>query len=299
MATVGNLIDRAFRDFLSVPGEQPPRAKLASNVADRLAGATFGFNIDMAMMSPEEQDLIAPGVVVEIDSELVLIESIVDTAVTARGGMFDTAAAAHNTGVYVTVLPEGQPSRKAVFDAVCESIDGLWPDLYGIKSTTLHAGTADPVELPYDCEAVVSVLAQSGFGWDRVGGWSLLSPFPMFASQRAIQFWPPVGSTVIVTYRARPQRPTSEFQQLPDLNVDVAWARLITVTAVADVISGVDVEAASAEFITSTLEREGFPVGAGTDLRNAMLTYADFLRQRRRRAIDASVDTPSHVVREF
>lgn len=299
MTTVGSLIDRAFRDFLTPPGEQPPRFTLAGSVASHAAGGSVTVQVDLAMLSPEEQDLVAPGVVVEAGSELFLVESLVDTALTLRGGMFDTEPSAHDAGSYVAVLPEGQPSRKAVFDGCADAAANLWPDLWATSSFVAHVVGTQPTELPADCEGVLDVKAEGVWGWAAVYDWTFLNPYPLYSSRRAIQFTPHTSGPVIVTYQARPLRPIVESETLTALNIDESWGRLIVVQAVADVISGVDVEAASAEFITSTLEREGFPVGSGTDLRNALLGYGDYLRQRAVRALSASKPSQVQVRREF
>ncbi|MFQ5524594.1 MAG: hypothetical protein ACE5F5_13650, partial [Acidimicrobiia bacterium] len=54
----------------------------------------------------------------------------------------------------------------------------------------------------------------------------------------------------------------------------------------ASLLRGADVTAATVEYVTEALEREGFPPGAGESVSNALLRYQDFLIQRRSRAQD-------------
>lgn len=296
MATVGTLIDRAFRDWLTPVGEQPARFKLSSTVSTATAGATSEFPINVGMLAPEEQEIIRPGTMVEVGSELVLIEEVGDASFDGRRGMFDTEPVEHIAGSLVTV--GATTSRKAVFDAIADTIDGLWPELWTVRSVERFMSEG-PVELPYDVEEIVEVRYQYGSRWEPLRGWDGLIPYAPFTTGRAIQF--PLGWTgrALIHYRARPERPVAETEELSTLGVHESWGKMLVVAAVAQLIGGPDVDAATHEFVTETLEREGFPAGAGGDLREGLLRYVNYLKGPLRRGVETSNRFGTYVRREI
>jgi hypothetical protein len=82
--------------------------------------------------------------------------------------------------------------------------------------------------------------------------------------------------------------PTTEADVLVDLNIDPSWHKAIVVGAAASMLRGSDINAATVEFVTESLSREGFPVGSGESISNALLRFQDFLIQRRARALQIS-----------
>ncbi|MGV2385032.1 MAG UNVERIFIED_CONTAM: hypothetical protein LOD86_07155, partial [Thermobifida fusca] len=91
MTTVGDIIDRIYRDYLLPPDEQPTRFTINGSGMD---ASTKHMPVDVSMLSPEEMDLLGPGAVIEAGSELLLVEAVhgastdsID-ALTVRRGRF-------------------------------------------------------------------------------------------------------------------------------------------------------------------------------------------------------------------
>lgn len=296
MTTVGDIIDRIYRDYLLPPDEQPTRFTINGS---GMNASTKHMPVDVSMLSPEEMDLLGPGAVIEAGSELLLVEAAhgastdsID-ALTVRRGMFGTEASPHPAGTIVTVAPDYP--RQVVFDALADAIENLWPDLWTIRTTEFWASPSAIVELPADCEEIIEVRSSVGGGWAYTASWEFLSPYPNVPSGKALQFGLGGGyGHGYVVYKARTKRPQSEADTLESLNVDPSWVKVAAVGAVAHVVANEDIDRLTAEFITRALEVEGFTIGQGTDLRNGLLQYQQFLMEPLRRAVQAR--TPVSVV---
>ena len=279
MSTIADVIERVYRDFLLPPDEQPARFVVDTG---GITDSATTLPVDTTLLSPEETDLIGPGTLIEVVSvntggELMLVEATDDppTELTVRRNMYGTSAAAHIATDFIFLAPDFP--RQTVFDAVADTIDGLWPQLWTATVEETYADST-PVELPAACEEILEVRVESGNRWVLVDGWELLTEYPLASTEKAIQFMGGgSGQSIQVKYRAAPTRPTAETDVLSDLFVSAAWVKAVAVGAAAQVVANEDIDRATIEFITSALEAEGFPVGAGADLRNSLLQYQDFL----------------------
>ena len=173
-----------------------------------------------------------------------------------------------------------------VFDAVADSIESLSPRLWtvGIEETS---AAPEAIELPAGALGILSVRGYINGRWGLASGYELLSDFPYSATGKALQFDAPGSEPLIVKYRKATTRPTAETQDLADLGVEDAWVKAICVGAAASVLSSREVDRATVEFITNILEDEGYPAGAGTDLRNSLLQYQDYLMRPLIHALEA------------
>lgn len=284
MTTVANVIDRVYRDWLLPPDEQP--ARFETNEA--VVAADVEFNVDSSMLAPEEQDLIGPGTLIEVDSELILVTGVTGdppTNINVRREMFGTTAAAHDNGEIITLAPDWP--RQSVFEAVADSIEALWPELWKVKVEETYLSDS-PVELPSDCEDVIEVRVLSSNSWVPVQGWEFLTYFPHASTERAIQYPGLTGTPAChIKYRAATVRPTDETDVLDtDLNVSDSWIKAICAGAVAELIAHEDIDRATVEFITESLANEGFGVGSGADIRNALLQYRNFLLEPLKRSLE-------------
>jgi hypothetical protein len=281
MADIADVIERVYRDYLLPPDEQPSRFTVDTGGID--ASATT-LPVDTALLSPEETDLIGAGTLIEVVStttggELMLVEATDDppTSLTVRRNMFGTTAAAHIATDLIFLAPDFP--RQTVFDAVADTIEGLWPRLWTPKVEETYAAT-DPVELPAACEEILEVRVLAAKRWVLTGGWELLTNYPLASTDKAIQFMAGgSGESIQVLYRAAPTRPTTESDVLTDLNVEAGWVKVVAVGAAAQVIANEDIDRATVDYITQMMESEGFPAGAGANLRNSLLQYQDFLIQ--------------------
>ena len=121
---------------------------------------TTGVTDKATTFTVHEPRVLSRGLV-EIDSELVLVESIDEQSKTFivppfGRGMEASAPAAHEPGARVTVNP--LYPRSAVAAALNQTISGLGSQLYGIETVTFPASpTRVSYELPADTQRILSV----------------------------------------------------------------------------------------------------------------------------------------------
>ncbi len=284
--TVAALIDRTYREWLTPPNEQPARFEV--NNAGVLAVAGTSVITETSWLSPEEEDLIGPGTIIEIDRELILVEAVTGTSpdltLTIRREMLGTTDVQHADNIEIILAPDY--SRQAVFDALSDAIDDIWPTLWAVKTALIPTSTSW-VEVDDDVEELFDARLLNGTRISELdpGRVELLLDFPLASSLRAVQYDGLTGgNTVIIRYKAKAVRPAAETDTLASLNIDVSWQKILTVGVAASLLRGSDIDAATQEFITESLAREGFPAGAGESLSNSLLRFQDFLTQRRARS---------------
>lgn len=285
--TVGELVNRVYRDFLDGPDDQPPIVTASAGYTDSVT--TIGY--DDSVLAPDEEDLLAPGVLVEVGSELARITGVDDTAntLTVIRGVSGTTAEAISAGDEIRIAP--MYPRQTVFDAVADNIVGLYPDLTRTATTTVTSGSA-AAEIPAGVVSVIDAMYLSGNS--QVGAnVRLLRNYVPSSTGSAVAFsGTPANKTVYLTYEARFDRPATTDDTLVDLGIDAAWERIVVVGAAAQVLAGRDLDPVSAEYLTEQMEREGFPVGSAGRLRDNLLRYHAFLLQQARRSIRADRVTP-------
>lgn len=279
MTTIGNVIDRIYRDYLTPPGEQPARFQVGAGGID---ASSTSLPVDVTMLSAELQDLIGVGTLVEGETgEMFLVETVTGdppTSLTVRREMYDTDPFALTAGDYLYLAGDDHQPRKAVFDAVADAVTALWPDLYTIDVEDT-SGRNGPIELPAAALMVVDVQYQSGGRWLPARTWRELRNFPYVSTERAVQVDEFDGYRLLVYYRKAAVRPTAESDDLADLFVDESWVAVLMVGAVGQLIANKDLDRATINFITEALEAQGFEVGEGADLRNSLLQYQGFLKR--------------------
>jgi hypothetical protein len=241
------------------------------------------------MLSAEEQDIVGPGTLIEIGSELLLVEAVTGgppaTSSTVRRAMYGTTAAAHAAGDYAYIAGDHYIPRHSVFTAVADAVDGLWPDLWTVAVEETWADS-HPVELPSTVGEIMDIRVNSGHRWSRVGSWEELQNFPLSSTGVAFQsVGVPSNTFVQVYYKKIPTRPTAEADTLAALGVEESWVKVVVLAAVASLISNTDLSKSSIDFITEGLAAEGFQVGQGADIRNALLQFQDFQLRPLKRAL--------------
>jgi hypothetical protein len=279
MATIGDIIDRCLREYLTRPQDLPASARLISSVS---AGATSFVIVD-AELTPEEEALINPGSVIEIDRELMRVvdyDDVTNTLTVTRGYLGTTDVA--HTGGPVIVSPPWP--RQAVFDALGDLIVGLYPSLWRI--TTKLVLTEGIVDLE-DATAKSIISVVDALTGDRVQGCNLLPNFPDVNSQVAVTFpresW---GIDAYITYRQRFLRPTAETDDLTSgLGIDDSWQEILIVGTVARLGPGVELEHSTVEYITEALEAQGVRLGEITNVTTALIRYKELLLRQARLAL--------------
>lgn len=278
MTTVAELVDRVYRDYLWPSDDQPVIVTVNGAVTD--SGTTIVYTADA--LAPDEEDLLAPGVLAEIGSEQVRITAVdpaTDTLTVLRG-VNGTEAAAIADGAEMRLAPSYP--RQTVYDAVCDNIVDLYPDLF-VTGTQTITSAAGAVEVSADIVSIRNARRISG-SRPMPAHVELLQDYPPSSTGQAVTFYGvPINETVYISYEGRIPRPTSGTNVVGDLGVEETWERIIVVGAAAQVLAGREMDAASTEYLTEQLEREGFPVGSAQRIRDGLLRYHAYLLDRARR----------------
>lgn len=293
MSTFGQLIDRTYREYLRPVEEQEPLSQVANldtitgGQGITAAGTTLQYK--EGLFTPEEEELIGAGSVLEIDSELLMVEDIntVSREITVERGRLGSTAAEHAEDTDIILKPKYP--RLNVANAIGDQVIGLFPALYAIKKTTITTASTQFVEMPAGTQRILQAKINNSTSNTTVYSdipLELLTDFAGSATEAAVQFpsAPTSGKSVYVVYASKFTRPTAETTDLNAVSgLEDFHEQIVMVGAVAQLLSELDVDASTQNYITENLEQRGVPVGSGERLRNALLRYYGVLLDRARR----------------
>ena len=293
MSTFGQLIDRTYREYLRPVEEQEPLSQVANldtitgGQGITAAGTTLQYK--EGLFTPEEEELIGAGSVLEIDSELLMVEDIntVSREITVERGRLGSTAAEHAEDTDIILKPKYP--RLNVANAIGDQVIGLFPALYAIKKTTITTASTQFVEMPAGTQRILQSKINNSTSNTTVYSdipLELLTDFAGSTTEAAVQFpsAPTSGKTVYVVYASKFTRPTTETTDLNTVSgLEDFHEQIVMVGAVAQLLSELDVDASTQNYITENLEQRGVPVGSGERLRNALLRYYGVLLDRARR----------------
>jgi len=293
LSTFGQLIDRTYREYLRPVEEQEPLSQVANldtitgGQGITAAGTTLKYK--EGLFTPEEEELIGAGSVLEIDSELVMVEDIntVSREITVERGRLGSTAAEHAEDTDIILKPKYP--RLNVANAIGDQVIGLFPALYAIKKTTITTASTQFVEMPAGTQRILQSKINNSTANTTVYSdipLELLTDFAGSTTEAAVQFpsGPTSGKTVYVVYASKFTRPTDETTNLTTVSgLEDFHEQIVMVGAVAQLLSELDVDATTQNYITENLEQRGVPVGSGERLRNALLRYYGVLLDRARR----------------
>ena len=293
MSTFGQLIDRTYREYLRPVEEQEPLSQVANldtitgGQGITAAGTTLKYK--EGLFTPEEEELIGAGSVLEIDNELVMVEDIntVSREITVERGRLGSTAVEHAEDTDIILKPKYP--RLNVANAIGDQVIGLFPALYAIKKTTITTASTQFVEMPAGTQRILQSKINNSTANTTVYSdipLELLTDFAGSTTEAAVQFpsGPTSGKTVYVVYASKFTRPTDETTNLNTVSgLEDFHEQIVMVGAVAQLLSELDVDATTQNYITENLEQRGVPVGSGERLRNALLRYYGVLLDRARR----------------
>jgi|TARA_B100001094_G_C18125927_1_gene769463 hypothetical protein len=293
LSTFGQLIDRTYREYLRPVEEQEPLSQVAN--LDTITGGqgitATGTTLKYkeGLFTPEEEELIGAGSVLEIDSELVMVEDIntVSREITVERGRLGSTAAQHAEDTDIILKPKYP--RLNVANAIGDQVIGLFPALYAIKKTTITTASTQFVEMPAGTQRILQAKINNSTANTTVYSdipLELITDFAGSTTDAAVQFpsGPTSGKTVYVVYASKFTRPSAETTDLNSVSgLEDFHEQIVMVGAVAQLLSELDVDATTQNYITENLEQRGVPVGSGERLRNALLRYYGVLLDRARR----------------
>jgi hypothetical protein len=279
MATVEQVADRAFRDYLALGDDAPVTVTFAATVTS--SDTVWPF--DASMLSPDELDLLAPGVVVEADDgeqALVRVADVDAGTLTVVRGYNGTPKAGHTDGAVVTVAP--MYSRRTALEAVKDEVVNLYPSVWRVASYEFTA-SYDWIAVPADVVTPTGVQVVTNDNRVVPIRFNFMADFPPSHTGKAIVLQEVTeGLTGWLSYRGRFVRPTFDRADLTDFGVDPAWERILAAGAALTVTAGRDLDQLSASYVTEALEREALPAGEARNVRNGLLQLrAVWLEQAR------------------
>jgi len=323
-STIGNLVDRVYREYLEPIDDVVSYSYLTSGITD--SATTIPYDGDL--FSVEEEDALDAGAIIEIGQELMFAKELntVTNEITVTRGARGTTAAAHSLGDLIKIAPPFP--RKNVFDAVVDQINTMYPTLFAVETKSITAATGYQVLGTYGTDQdnnnyliaplkAISQYTDFNSGSDQTGtqfrGVSvelidLPNPFTWTDSEgvertktytggpnkvNAVQTYGiTAGHTVYATFKKKFVEPTSEADTLSSIGLENEYEAIVMAGVAAQMMAGRDIPTATADYITDQMSISNFPVGSATNIRNALLSYQRALLQQARKDLRARFPEP-------
>jgi hypothetical protein len=271
---VRQVVERVERQYLEHPDELWVRTRLVFGIDE----TSTQLDIDLDLLSVEEQALVGPGVLLQIDFEQMIVSDVVNETVTVRRGMRGTDAEEHDAGAEILVAPPY--TRDVVFDAVSETIVGMHPPLFAYLHASAVVGANGVTQVPADT-VLVQVARRTDnnnpVNLEDLGMWPDEDGIP----RRSIRvFGEPAGTPLWIGFRARFRLPTSPGDVLSQLGVKDEWARIVVVGAAAQLVAGKPMSNAWKEYVSAQMRSEAFPAETPNRIRDALVAYHEYLINR-------------------
>jgi len=316
--TIRDLVDRTFREYLEPSDELNSYTAVASTMSS--SATTLSFDADL--LTQEEEDVMDAGTILEIDQELMYCTGLdtVNNFVTVVRGVRGTTADSHDIGAIVKIAPTF--TRLAVFNAIKDQINNLFPTLFAVETKELSASTGYSLigthDAPGDANYLVSILSAISQYTDFASGSDstgvsflpvtcslveLPNPFTFTDADgvsrtmtyttgpnvvHAIQFSGIAqGQTAFVTFKKKFIEPTAEANSLSSIGLEQEYEPIIMAGVAAQMMSGRDIPSATTQYITEQMAISGYPVGSSNSIRNSLLQYQQLLINQARKYLRA------------
>ena len=316
--TIKNLVDRTFREYLEPADELTSYTSVASTLSS--SATTLSFDADL--LTQEEEDVMDAGTILEIDQELLYCTGLdtVNNIVTVVRGVRGTTADSHDVGAIVKISPSF--TRLAVFQAVKDQINNLFPTLFAVETKELSSSTGYTLigshDAPGDGNYLVSILSAISQYTDFASGSDstgvsflpvtcslveLPNPFTFTDADgvsrtityttgpnvvHAVQFSGIAqGQTAFVTFKKKFIEPTAESNTLSSIGLEPEYEPIIMAGVAAQLMAGKDIPAATTQYITEQMAISGYPVGSSNSIRNSLLQYQQLLINQARKYLRA------------
>ena len=318
--TIGNLVDRVFREYLEPPESVESYSYLTGDISST---TQVTFNYEGDMFSSEEEDALDAGAIIEIGQELMFSKSlnVVTNEITVERGARGTTATTHDAGDLIKIAPAFP--RKNVYDSIIDQIKNLYPTLFAVETLELTSATGYKLLGTYGTDGdsynylVTPVKAISQYtdwqsGSDQTGltfhsvaveMLDLPNPFTWTDDTQtsrtktyttgpdvvhALQFYGiNEGHTCYVTFKKKFVTPTAETTTLTAVGLETEYEPIIMSGVAAQMISGKDIKNLDAKYITDQIAVANTPIGSSNTIRNSLLQYQQLLIQQARKNLRA------------
>ena len=322
---IGALVDRVFREYLEPNDSLNSYTAVATGAGFDASATTITYNGDL--LTSEEEDVMDAGTIIEIGHELMYCTDVDTTnkQITVVRGARGTTAIAHLEDAVIKIAPVF--TRKAVFDAISDQITNLYPTLYAVDTQAVVSGTGYTLLGSYDAPGTHNYLVtpikaisqytdwsagsdQTGLTFKGVGIEMIDLPNPFTytdstSTERTITYTvgPDVvhalqfagiaaGHTVYVTFKKKFVQPTAETDTLATIGLEDEYEAIVMAGVAAHMLSGRDIPAATADYITDQLATGTYPVGASSNIRNGLLSYQLTLINQAKKDLKARYPEP-------
>ena len=317
--TIGNLVDRVFREYLEPADSLESYSYLTSDISDSVTTINYAGN----MFSVEEEDALDAGALVEIGQELMFSTGLntVTNEITVQRGARGTTASAHSTNDIIKIAPTF--SRKAVFDAVSDQIENLYPTLFAVETKSISAKTGiNVLDGATDNYLIAPVKAISQYTDFDAGQDSTISQFRGVSVElvdlpnpftytdengdsqtvtytsgpnkvNAMQSYGiTAGKTIYVSFKKKFVSVTSESDTLASIGLENEYEPIIMAGVAAQLVAGKDIPTITANYITEQMQVQNTPIGSSNSIRNSLLQYQQLLIQQARKDLRARFPEP-------
>ena len=302
--TIGNLVDRVFREYLEPMEDVVSYSYLTSGID----ASTTTIPYDGDLFSTEEEDALDAGAIIEIGQELMYSKdlNVVTNEITVQRGARGTTAAAHSLGAIIKITP--QFPRINVFNAVKDQIENLYPTLYAIETQTIASAVGYVALTGDDDNLIVSPLAavsqytsldagnETSVQFRGVAMELIDVPTTVTASGKVVQFsGVSSGVNVHCTFKKKFLSITDEASTLANIGLETEYEPIIMAGVAAQMISGKDIPAYTADYITEQMAITNYPVNSSSNIRNSLLQYQQVLINQARKDLRARYPEPVSV----
>ena len=264
-----HIVDRVFDEYLYPTSEQPTRLILTAAVIS----VDEQLQYDDSLITPEELELLAPGTIIEVDSEQMLVRSVNEASnlLDVIRGMNGTGKKSHTINSIINVSPTW--TRQTVFNAVGDAIVELWPRLRYVRMDENVPITATIAEVDSAAEGVQAVYdsKHSYLATDYL----FLKHLPSASTGKGIALGGTEGP-VDIRYITRPLRPASETDLLDSINVDESWIGVIVLGTMLNLLAQPDIERMMTDFLVDRMKAESVRVGAGQSIREGLVQLYEY-----------------------
>ncbi len=289
--TVGAIIDRLYRTYLYPPDARPAQALLAIGVDASIQTVNVG-----NFIIPEDEELMANGTVIEIDSELMqttAFDPLTGDATVIREIM-GTTAAIHAINSLITLSPPY--ARQSVLESVADNILTLYPKVFTVTTaaiTEMGGGI-----YPLDDSLAVEVIEVWSDGMSTRDIDGRIVDFHNIVGGRAL-ITNVSASAVWVRYRRRfgdlSKEDTGEATTLETLGMEERWVNIVMAGAAADLFSGRDLPASHVDWVGAVLQAENIPVGTRSSIARNLAGYRTHLLDQAKKEMRAEYRTKVHM----
>jgi len=300
--TIGNLVDRVFREYLEPNDDIQSFTNLRLEISDTTS-TTVSYESDF--LTTEEEDAMGAGAFIEINQELMMVVSLntADETLIVKRGARGTTAATHAQGDLVKINPPF--IRLNVFNAVKDQIENLYPTLFAVETQTITSangyvaltGSDDSrIVAPLKAVSQYTTLANGNETTVQFRGVSVELidvPTSVTSTGKVVQFFGiQTGVDVHCTFKKKFGEVSSELTTLADVGLETEYEPIIMAGVAAQMIAGKDIPAATTEYITDSIQANVYPVGSSSNIRNSLLQYQQILIQQARKDLRARYPEP-------